>query len=45
MDEKDNKEAILVDFGYGWNQDFEHPLVTRISKPKEIITTLDIYLQ
>ena len=40
-----NKEAILVDFGYGWNQNFDHSMVTRISKQKEIITTLDIYLQ
>ena len=39
-----NKEAILVDFGYGWNQNFEHSMVTRISKPKEIITALDSYL-
>ncbi|MBT5491929.1 hypothetical protein HOK00_06570 [bacterium] len=36
----DNK-GILVDFGYGWNQDFEHPNVKRVKSPKELLDTVN----
>lgn len=36
-----NKEALLIDYGYGWNQNYSHNLVTRIKNPNEILLYLN----
>ncbi len=40
-----NKEALIVDFDYGWNQNFEHKLVQRVKTPFEIIDNINNLLK
>ncbi len=35
--ENNNNIGLLVDYGYGWNQNFQHPLVKRVHKPLDIL--------
>ena len=34
--ENNNKEALLIDYDYGWNKNFEHKLVKRVTNPLNI---------
>lgn len=35
------KEALLIDYGYGWNQNYNHNLCYRINNTNDIIKTLN----